>query len=207
MLEFEKKVMLTEEEYNCLMKLKDIFVDSFVQANYYYDSDDYEMNAMGITCRIREKDGVYQATIKAHQSKESECSRENSQTVLSEYDDSLFRNMDLKMQGFLITYRCIMFSHAGVEIVIDKNSYLGITDYELEIEYAVEKKQQAESLLGGIAQTLSARLCGINVDKFYESSENTKSKSERFFELKQKMQKEHSKSKRRKIDVFNLGRD
>ena len=78
MMEFEKKKLLTKEEYDRLLCCVDKPIEAFWQKNTYFDTDDLKLNSLGITCRIREKDGVYKATIKEHQAESEDCSIENT---------------------------------------------------------------------------------------------------------------------------------
>ena len=147
MMEFEKKMLLTKEEYDRLCRCINKPLEAFWQKNTYYDTDDLKLNRLGITCRNREKDGIYKATIKAHQSKDVDCSIENSVYVNDQYDDVLFKNMGAKYQGDMKTYRTVLWRDADIEVVLDKNYYLGWIDYELEIEYKSSKSFLAEALL------------------------------------------------------------
>ena len=69
MTELEKKLLLTEDEYDYLMEHL-IYESPLIQMpittqiNYYFDTDDFSMNHQNITCRIRLKDGKYKATMK-----------------------------------------------------------------------------------------------------------------------------------------------
>ena len=56
MLEHEKKIMLTEDEYLSILMLMCKYAPMQTQTNYYFDNDDLLMNEKGITCRIRAKD-------------------------------------------------------------------------------------------------------------------------------------------------------
>ena len=58
MLEFEKKVLLSEPEYRFLKENRYRAGKTAVQVNHYYDTDDFALSRQGITCRIREKNGV-----------------------------------------------------------------------------------------------------------------------------------------------------
>lgn len=187
MQEFEKKVLLTPEEYTCLRDLGKGEAISNSHINYYYDSDDLQMNNKGITCRIREKEGEYTATIKAHQIQKQECSIENSKIVINEYDDSLFENMHVKLQGELKTERTILYQSNDLEAVLDKNTYLGVTDYELEIEYKSQTDEHAIYLLLLFANILHSSAVIKNVFEFYMRTYFAKSKSERFFKRKKEV--------------------
>ena len=143
MLEFEKKVILTKEEYYFLKEQQRDSAVTAVQSNHYYDTDDFELSRRGITCRIRERDGCCTATIKEHQTKWEDCSVENSKRVKNRYDDALFRDMDVSYQGSLETVRITYMPQPGISVMLDRNSYLEIVDYELEIEYDREHEDGA----------------------------------------------------------------
>ena len=73
MTELEKKLLLTEDEYDYLMEHLGyesplIQKPIVTQINYYFDTDDFSMNRQNTTCRIRLKDGKYKATMKKHAS-------------------------------------------------------------------------------------------------------------------------------------------
>ncbi|MBQ7335743.1 MAG: hypothetical protein IJW92_04665 [Clostridia bacterium] len=52
MIEFEKKILLTKEEYDCLFAHFGQEKPRVKQVNYYFDTDDFLMNRKNITCRI-----------------------------------------------------------------------------------------------------------------------------------------------------------
>lgn len=189
MLEYEKKISLSENEYLRIFHLIGKRKTNYRQVNYYFDSNDFKMNSQGITCRIREKDGKYKATIKAHKQTNRECSIEKTREVLNQYDDSLFSGMHLELQGELTTERTILFSDGRCEVALDKNTYLGITDYEMEVEYIPEYENCAMNL---IYQYMSI-LYPIKPLLHIISRRVSKSKSERFFEQKQQLQNKETK--------------
>jgi len=181
MLEFEKKIILNRAEYTFL---KDLFKPSAMvtQINYYYDTDSFDMNKNGITCRIREKDSTYKTVIKDHQKEWQDCSIENIYCESSVYDDSFFKSMGLCCQGILSTNRIIFFSNSVI-IMLDKNSYLGTIDYELEIEYEPCFEKQAEQTINFIAESLVSNNYIQSANEFC-MKKNTASKSSRFFNIK-----------------------
>lgn len=184
MLEYEMKVLLSYDEYSILSETFQKITPNVTQTNYYYDTNDFKLNELGITCRIREKNGKYEATIKDHSFAPNKCSIEHSKTVCSQYDDSLFKNMDTRLHGKLVTERVTIYSNNKSEIVLDKNTYLGVSDYELEIEYSPEQEEYAKHLLRYIARILCCYHCQTDSDEFYNRTNISKSKSERFFERK-----------------------
>ena len=71
MTEFEKKLLISKDEYNYLMEHFNyentlLQKNNIKQINYYFDTDDFSMNRQNITCRIRLKDGKYKGIIKQH---------------------------------------------------------------------------------------------------------------------------------------------
>ena len=153
MIEFEKKLLLSKKEYETLMK-RTVPDATVVQRNYYYDSDDLKMNRADITCRIREKNGSYVATMKNHSPLSN---TENSAIAYSPWDSRFFNDPTLKLQGCMTTTRTLLYRNDFLEIVLDKNDYLDCTDYELEIEYTSEKEWQAEHCLREIRKYLQSR--------------------------------------------------
>lgn len=176
LIEYEKKFSLTKEEYSKLISSLCGNTIPVIQTNHYYDTKNYALNKMGITCRIREKNNKFTATIKTHL---SDKSLEQSKTVANEKDVSLFSDYNVKYQGQLITHRTKLFCGNGYEIVIDRNEYLSAEDYELEAEYTNGNENIISSPLKLIANTLN-----IDFNDFYARSLKTKSKSCRFFERK-----------------------
>jgi hypothetical protein len=66
MKEFEKKMLLSEQEYNCLMDMfKDIVSESFEQTNYYYDTRLGTMRKQNTTVRIRKTTEIMPKTREA----------------------------------------------------------------------------------------------------------------------------------------------
>ena len=70
---------------------------------------------------------------------------------------------------------------------MDRNTYLGIEDYELEIEYSKDKKEYAEFKLRYMAYKLRDIDKSFNVLKFCSDTQTVKNKSERFFEMLKKI--------------------
>lgn len=187
MLEYEKKIMLTKEEYFMIVELMCRHSPSVIQTNYYFDTDNFAMNAKGITYRIRAKDGKYQATIKRHNAEHPDCSIEVDLVEKTEFDPKIFNVFNVHYQGELVTDRIVLQKESSCQAVLDRNVYLGHTDFELEVEYCKESEERAQTLIEGIAECLVAteRLAGI--DEFLSRVGKGGSKSQRFFERLKKM--------------------
>lgn len=188
MIEFEKKVILTKREYDFFVYRNRKMADSVIQINHYFDTDDFEWDRRGITCRIREKQGQYWATIKAHRSSVGECSIETVRPAENERDDRLFVTMGVKPQGCLITRRTPLLRCEGLTTVLDENSYLGCIDYELEIEYDSSLEARAKMVLHSMADDLALHHLIDSSAAFYTRANAGGSKSERFFSRKKLQQ-------------------
>lgn len=183
MLEYEKKVILTKEEYECI--LLNVMKESKVteQENYYYDTDDLRMSRASVTHRIRKKGNKYCATVKKHNYDGSECSLESSHEVLEA--GRYFPNGNgadkLELKGKLCTQRREMCLSEKIKIFLDMNVYLDCVDYELEIEYPKDKEQSATAVLLEIAEVISEKGVIKSSSEVIERIGKGKRKSERFF--------------------------
>ena len=177
MIELEKKILLTDREYRFLLEYFEA-KSTVTQVNFYFDTKNFALNQQNITCRIRLKDGKYHATMKCHTS--SEKSLELGMKIRDGLKDNSFLDMGLNCQGSLITQRSILMKDANYEVVLDYNKYLGVTDYELEIEYLPDYEEKACRVFNDILMILH----NVTNDSIKENKLNTKSKSQRFFERK-----------------------
>lgn len=186
MTEFEKKRLLSKDEYDYLIERfgydeRKNKKPIFKQVNYYFDTDDFSMNKQDITCRVRLKGGKYKGTMKSHATG-AEASKETNIEVRDGVHDNAFIDMGLKLQGELITDRSIVLKDTHYEVVLDKNEYLGTFDYELEIEYAPEHEQGALAIYKMFLDALAQRKGGFGYEEGYEEKQSSPSKSNRFFE-------------------------
>ena len=63
MIEFEKKILLSETVYTYLKNHYEPYGKITQHTNYYYDTEKFSLDRINFTLRIREKDGEYIATI------------------------------------------------------------------------------------------------------------------------------------------------
>lgn len=182
MLEYEKKIMLTADEYLSLLMTMYKYAPIETQTNYYFDNDDLSMNEKGITCRIRAKEGKYKATVKNHNTEHPDCSIEVDLLEKTEFDPQIFNVLGLHHQGELVTERIVMYKDSACEMVLDQNVYLGHTDFEIEVEYSKESEYSAQRLIENIGECLVATKQLIGIDEFLARVGQGKSKSQRFFE-------------------------
>lgn len=188
MTEFEKKMLLTQDEYDYLMET--FVYDSPLapkpivkQINYYFDTDDLSMHRQNTTCRIRFKDGEYSGTMKIH-SAEGEGSKEIPIEVRNGLYDNSFTGMGLKLLGALTTYRCVILKDLHLEAVLDKNEYLDTVDYELEIEYSPEHTKDALATYRVFLDLLARRKSILAYEERRSCKLTVPSKSSRFFGYK-----------------------
>ena len=174
--EFEKKLLLNESEFYTLRELlfsgENAKYDD--QVNYYYDTQNHELNQKGITCRIRQKNGAFKGTIKTHFNNGDDGSHEENFRVDSLPYQYVVGSSMVTLQGSLYTRRCEIAPFPGIRLMLDQNWYLGICDFELEIEYLPACASQAEGVWGTILHILH---------RSYTET-NRRFKSRRFFSRK-----------------------
>ena len=181
-MEYEKKIMLTADEYLSIFVMMCENTPIETQTNYYFDNDDLSMNEKGITCRIRAKHGKYKATVKNHNTKHSDCSIEVDLLEKTEFDPQIFNALGLHHQGELVTDRVVVHKDSACKMVLDRNVYLGHTDFELEVEYSKESEYRAQTLIENIGECLVVTEQLTSSDEFIARIGQGGSKSQRFFE-------------------------
>ena len=184
MVEYEKKIILTADEYNAIVMLVRKCKTAKKQVNYYFDTNDLAMHKKGITCRIREKNGIYKATIKYHDAEYPDCSFEEDLAERASFEPHIFNRIGLCCRGMLITERTIIHKDIFCEMVIDRNTYLGYTDFELEIEYSKESEHRATELLEDIGRILVKARLVRDTNEFMKRVGQGQPKSQRFFAKK-----------------------
>ncbi|MBR1392444.1 MAG: CYTH domain-containing protein [Ruminococcus sp.] len=154
MLEKEIKLMLSEEEY---LRLKNglRFDGEAVQTNHYYYSA--ECSQRRISVRVREIDGKALLQIKLPVSTEGSLAvREELERELPSVPETVGQELlseicgvdgEARRIGALSTLRLLSHQIENVELCLDRNEYLGITDYELEAEYTGEYPEEAIALI------------------------------------------------------------
>lgn len=176
MIENEFKVMLTEEQYNKIHSIYD-WDKEHEQTNYYYDTPELQLISAHITCRVRLIDGEYLLQMKLPNGA-AYSRRELEQRLGGELPEKLNAHQltalsgvealpDVSLIGELSTLRSVKRLD-GAEIDLDKSTYFGKTDYELEIEFTDEAT--ARCILSLIADevglTIGADVCYGKVHRF-----------------------------------------
>lgn len=158
-IEIEAKALVSQEDYRTLVRaFKE--AERYAQTNYYIDSEDRILAKEGIALRIREKGGIYELTLKTPLSQglleKTKTIGMNEFTNLRDFGDFPHGDLEqflimldidvtqLKILTSLTTER-VDVPYKGGLLSIDRNSYNGITDYEVEFEY--NNMAEAEKIL------------------------------------------------------------
>jgi len=188
-IEYEKRVLINEDQYQ---KILQFFLNKypdrqiFKQTNYYFDTNSFDLKTRGIVFRLRkmEKEDP-ELTLKI---KGSNGDIEINQVLTSKGEKSLMNENEIP-EGEIKDY----LSHKGLLlhpfhllgslrtnrleiyvddyfIVVDKNEYLDICDFNLEVE--ANSIKRAESII--------LELCGFFE---LEYKKDYSSKSSRLFKL------------------------
>ena len=146
MTECELKYLVPKEQFENILSLFSGGV-SKTQTNHYYDTSDFFYRKNNTT--IRKRDEIVE--------KKEHLSNDVSIEAVIDLPNNVI------CYGSLTTCRTSFQISDGMKIEFDKNEYLDITDYEIEIEY--DNKLKAMEL----------------VNKLGLTAQNNISKSERFF--------------------------
>lgn len=159
--ETEYKYLMSKEQFNSILeRLKSKFEirDNNIQINYYYDTQDNLLDTRNITVRVRQVGEKLKWQIKCHRDEQNAllCSDEYEGTL--EDLPLLFRigdtNGDLELKGCLVTDRKELHFGEGSKICFDTSMYLGMIDYEIEIEYIHCDKRLADTIAAELATSL-----------------------------------------------------
>ncbi|WP_233494512.1 CYTH domain-containing protein [Exiguobacterium sp. RIT594] len=162
-MEIEFKNLLNEKDYTKLMERYNTSGSSVWQANDYFDTPTFELRSHGAALRIREKktgliltlkepqdDGLLETHVSLSE-QEAEDLFQYGLIHSSEMNQQLEKfelTTSLEHLGRLETERFEKQLESGL-LVLDKSTYLGTTDYELEFEvtdYAAGKRAFEELL-------------------------------------------------------------
>ena len=139
-IEIEFKTLLSEEEYNRMIKKFELEDNIFTQENYYFDTDDFYIRNNKLGLRIRHKNNTWKVTMKKPcddylceysiiLSEDEALNYIKNGFSLKEFGYDLLVNFKAKN----VTERAIV-SYKNGNLFFDKCSYNGIVDYEIEYE-------------------------------------------------------------------------
>lgn len=167
MLEKEIKIILTQDEYD-LVKRSFGFSTVITQVNNYYRSN--ACAERRISVRVREVGGRKLLQVKSPVSDSGSLAvREETErelgSVPKRIDAAVLREVCgvdgcAMLVGSLTTERALCYDYEGVELALDKNEYLGITDYELEAEYTGDHPDELIAELAALGIDTEKPVCG-----------------------------------------------
>lgn len=140
---FQKLLSMCDEKYN--------FLEHKLQANYYYDTEDNALNRSKTTVRIRQNHNKMKLQIKKHRTENGALYVSDEYSGSVDELPSALRIPDVQetvtLKGVLITERKIYTFGVNSTICFDGNMYLGVCDYEIEIEVGEPDRQKALSVI------------------------------------------------------------
>ncbi len=148
MIEREFKALLSKEQYEKICSLYE-WDEVISQTNHYYDTSDLLLSERSITCRVRVIDGESFLQVKlpagadfARVELEKKLGAAVPDVISADTLKALAKGYcedfpEVRRLGALTTERRVK-RFDGAEIDLDKNSYFGKTDFELEIEFTDE---------------------------------------------------------------------
>lgn len=155
--EIEYKFLVTEKQFRALWKrFSETYSEgsSKMQINYYYDTHDNTLDKENVTVRIRQVYDKLKWQIKRHSGEKSvflvsdEYSGDLGELPRSVTINSIDEKLYLK--GNLITERKILHFGNNSIICFDINMYLGVVDFEIEIEYNADDKEIAATIANAV---------------------------------------------------------
>lgn len=139
-IEIEFKTLITEDEYSRLIDKFDLEDNIFIQENYYFDTDDFYIRNNKLGLRIRHKNSTWKVTMKKPcEDYLCEYSIILTEKQAKDYIENGFSLVDfgydlnVKFKAKNVTERAI-FSYKNGNLFLDKCSYHGVVDYEIEYE-------------------------------------------------------------------------
>jgi len=136
-VEFERKSMLSLERYTRCLEILSGQTSPIVtmQNNYYYDDADFSLFNRNETLRVRQIGEALTLEYKHNKSRRGDVRicEEVAMSISVLPGNILLNSIETRMVGSLLTSR-IDFLFDMIKVSLDQSIYLGIVDYELEIE-------------------------------------------------------------------------
>lgn len=153
-IEIEYKNLLTEAEFHYLLTAFPFPKQYQSQTNHYFETEDFRLKKHAAALRIREKNGIYQLTLKEPhpqgliETHDSLTKQEASRWLQGEIipKENIARQLErlsigfheLQYYGQLTTERRELH-HNDVLFVLDYSTFNGTSDYEFELEAPSEE--------------------------------------------------------------------
>lgn len=174
--EIEYKFLVSEEEFNQFLSYFDTQGNNAVrkiQINYYYDTDDNMLNKNDVTVRVRQEQDKLKCQIKKHTNTSMALFFSDEYCGCLERLPKVLRvegiHEELLLKGSLVTERReIKFGVCG-KLCFDISMYLGMIDYEIEVEYTERDKQSGEAIAAIIG--LNTKASAMKSHRFFKQLE------------------------------------
>ena len=135
--EFERKLIICENDYITLLQdfNKNFIREDIFQINYYYDTFDFYIFNSDETLRVRQINDNLKLQYKYNKnySDDIRISDEYSEKISELPQTIIINGIKVYNIGLMITER-INFKLINCTVSLDKNYYLGMIDYEIEVE-------------------------------------------------------------------------
>jgi len=152
--EIETKFLMDKAAFERLMSVaRELCPDIpevIEQSNHYYDTEDFELFRHGITLRTREQHGRFTTTMKVYLARAEGIgdARTAVEMQVPIDGDSLPERFDAyRLLGHLYTKRTRFSLSDNTKLDCDVNQYLGVEDYEVEVETAGQIPEELNALL------------------------------------------------------------
>ena len=178
---YERKYLLTQEEYECLLGTSPACGQLTLQ-NDYYDTPDLAGDRQAVTYRIRTYDGRREATVKRHLSEGHLCEVTTEPAVNPLGRPSVFP-AGLILWGRLTTQRIFLVREKDFRVSLDKSFLPDGTDYELEVACSPRYDLQAQMYVLACHHRLYLHCPGYT-HTLARPADRPPSKSRRFFAAK-----------------------
>ena len=168
---YQYEILLTKKEYETISADFGNEAKRVLQIDFFYDTPELfldrppessgnipmSVKEQGTTVRIRHREGVLQGTILQQQARADLPYPNETCFTVERLPLTLdYNGKTLRLCAQLITERLQITPGAGIELLLDKNYYYGIVDYELTIAYEKTALYELQLL-----QERLAVLCGI----------------------------------------------
>jgi uncharacterized protein YjbK len=118
--------------------------------NYYYDTEDNMLNSNDVTVRIRQERDKLNWQIKKHSEKYGALFSSDEYSGSIEELPGFFMidgvNEKLQLKGSSVTERRIINFGVSGKLCFDINMYLGVIDYEIEVEYSDQDRSIGDAI-------------------------------------------------------------
>lgn len=176
-VEREVKILLTQQQYEQI-RGRFQWTAAVEQVNHYYLDREGQLRAEKVNLRVRQIGNRYWLQVKTlvknvkggpsvHQETETDIDGApdffDSRTVKALTG---VETQGARRVGALTTLRHTLSVEPEIELCLDKSDYLGVTDYELEIEYTGDRLEAVLALVEQLGLTAGEKPQG-KLSRFY----------------------------------------